>query len=93
MVRTNARRIADAPAEAIERMDWLADAFEPEFMQRALLAGLIAAAACAVVGTWIVLRGLTFLGDALAHGVHPRAWPSPCCGASTRSSARWCRPS
>lgn len=47
------------------------EAFEPEFMQRALAAGLIAAAACSVVGTWIVLRGLTFLGDALAHGVLP----------------------
>lgn len=52
-------------------MDGLLEAFEPEFMQRALLAGLIAAATCAVVGTWIVLRGLTFLGDALAHGVIP----------------------
>ena len=50
---------------------WLVDAFEPAFMQRALLAGLIAAVACAVLGTWIVLRGLTFLGDALAHGVIP----------------------
>jgi ABC-type Mn2+/Zn2+ transport system permease subunit len=52
-------------------VDGLLEAFEPEFMQRALLAGLIAAATCAVVGTWIVLRGLTFLGDALAHGVIP----------------------
>src|ERR671911_373856 len=40
-------------------------------MQRALLAGLLASAATAVVGTWVVLRGLTFLGDALAHGVVP----------------------
>ncbi|MPY92400.1 MAG: metal ABC transporter permease [Acidimicrobiia bacterium] len=40
-------------------------------MQRALLAGLVAAAATAVVGTWVVLRGLAFLGDALAHGVLP----------------------
>ncbi|HYI61048.1 MAG TPA: zinc ABC transporter permease AztB [Acidimicrobiales bacterium] len=50
---------------------WLADPFEPAFMQRALLAGLIASVATAVVGTWIVVRGLTFLGDALAHGVIP----------------------
>jgi ABC-type Mn2+/Zn2+ transport system permease subunit len=50
---------------------WFSDAFSPEFMQRALLAGLLASAACAVVGTWVVLRGLTFLGDALAHGVVP----------------------
>jgi len=52
-------------------ISWLTEAFEPAFMQRALLAGLLAAAACAVVGTWVVLRGLTFLGDALAHGVVP----------------------
>lgn len=52
-------------------MSWLLDPFEPEFMQRALLAGLLAVVASSVVGTWIVLRGLTFLGDALAHGVIP----------------------
>jgi ABC-type Mn2+/Zn2+ transport system permease subunit len=40
-------------------------------MQRALVAGLLAALACSVVGTWVVLRGLSFLGDALAHGVIP----------------------
>jgi ABC-type Mn2+/Zn2+ transport system permease subunit len=50
---------------------WFTEAFEPEFMQRALLAGLLASVATAVVGTWVVLRGLTFLGDALAHGVIP----------------------
>jgi ABC-type Mn2+/Zn2+ transport system permease subunit len=52
-------------------ISWFTDAFEPAFMQRALLAGLLASAATAVVGTWVVLRGLTFLGDALAHGVVP----------------------
>jgi ABC-type Mn2+/Zn2+ transport system permease subunit len=52
-------------------IDWLTEAFEPELMQRALVAGLLASAATAVVGTWVVLRGLTFLGDALAHGVVP----------------------
>jgi ABC-type Mn2+/Zn2+ transport system permease subunit len=50
---------------------WFTEAFEPEFMQRALAAGLLAGVATAVVGTWVVLRGLTFLGDALAHGVIP----------------------
>ncbi|MCP4792376.1 MAG: metal ABC transporter permease [Actinomycetia bacterium] len=40
-------------------------------MQRALLAGLLAVVATSVVGTWVVLRGMTFLGDALAHGVLP----------------------
>ncbi|MDX6555436.1 MAG: hypothetical protein QOD86_1631 [Miltoncostaeaceae bacterium] len=42
-----------------------------EFMVRALLAGVIVACASAVVGTFVVLRGLAFIGDALAHGVLP----------------------
>lgn len=49
----------------------IVEAFEPEFMQRALLGGLIAVVATSLVGTWVVLRGLAFLGDALAHGVIP----------------------
>jgi ABC-type Mn2+/Zn2+ transport system permease subunit len=53
------------------RVSWLLDPFEPEFMQRALLAGMLAVVAASVVGTWVVLRGLSFLGDALAHGVIP----------------------
>ena len=47
------------------------DAFEPSFMQRALVGGLFAVVATSLVGTWVVLRGLAFLGDALAHGVIP----------------------
>lgn len=52
-------------------MDWLTVPFELGFMQRALVAGSLAAVLAAVVGTWVVLRGLSFMGDALAHGVLP----------------------
>jgi ABC-type Mn2+/Zn2+ transport system permease subunit len=52
-------------------MGWLTEPFDLELMQRALLAGMLAVVASSVVGTWVVLRGLTFLGDALAHGVIP----------------------
>lgn len=52
-------------------MELLTEAFEPAFMQRALLGSLIAVVATSLVGTWVVLRGLAFLGDALAHGVIP----------------------
>jgi zinc transport system permease protein len=38
-----------------------------EFMQRALLAGIAVAAVSAVIGVFIVQRGLAFLGDGLAH--------------------------
>lgn len=40
-------------------------------MQRALIGGLLAVVATSLVGTWVVMRGLSFLGDALAHGVIP----------------------
>ena len=42
-----------------------------EFMLRALAAGTLVSVACAMVGTFVVLRGLSFIGDALAHGVLP----------------------
>lgn len=52
-------------------MDWLTEPFALAFQQRALLAGILAAVSLAVVGTWVVIRGMTFLGDALVHGVIP----------------------
>ncbi len=52
-------------------MGFFLEAFEPAFMQRALFGSLIAVVAASLVGTWVVLRGLAFLGDALAHGVIP----------------------
>jgi len=52
-------------------MDWLLEPFELGLQQRALIGGSLAAVALAVVGTWVVLRGLTFFGDALVHGVVP----------------------
>ena len=52
-------------------LELVTEAFEPAFMQRALLGSLVAVVATSLVGTWVVLRGLAFLGDALAHGVIP----------------------
>lgn len=40
-------------------------------MQRALIGSLLAVVVTSLVGTWVVLRGLAFLGDAIAHGVIP----------------------
>ena len=52
-------------------MDWLIEPFQYEFILRALLAGSLAAIACSLIGTWVVIRGMSFMGDALAHGVLP----------------------
>lgn len=50
---------------------WITPFSDNPFLLRALLAGLLVAASCAIAGTFVVLRGLAFLGDALAHGVLP----------------------
>jgi ABC-type Mn2+/Zn2+ transport system permease subunit len=53
-------------------MHWLVTPFlDNPFLQRSLLAGVLVALSCAIAGTFMVLRGLAFLGDALAHGVLP----------------------
>ncbi|AZZ53125.1 zinc ABC transporter permease AztB [Rathayibacter festucae] len=45
--------------------------FALDFLQRALLGGALVAVLCGVVGTWVVSRGMAFLGEALAHGMLP----------------------
>ena len=50
---------------------WIEPFISNVFMQRALYAGLLVVLTTSVVGTWVVLRGMSFLGDALAHGVLP----------------------
>lgn len=52
-------------------MDFLLEPFALGFQQRALTAGILAGLMSAVVGTWLVLRGMSFFGDAFVHGVVP----------------------
>jgi len=55
----------------VAMMEWLTDPFDLALQQRALIGGAFAAIATSVVGTWVVIRGMSFLGDALVHGVVP----------------------
>lgn len=50
---------------------WLLEPFQYAFMVRALLGALIVGVVCPILGTYVVLRGMAFLGDALAHIVLP----------------------
>ncbi|WP_328393009.1 zinc ABC transporter permease AztB [Nocardia sp. NBC_00416] len=52
-------------------MDWLIVPFEVSFVQRALWGGLLVSCLCALAGTWVVVRGMAFLGEAMAHGMLP----------------------
>lgn len=55
----------------LDPVAWWIEPFDSIFVRRAVWAGLLAVVATSVVGTWVVLRGMSFLGDALAHGVLP----------------------
>ena len=48
-------------------MDWLAEPLSLDFMQRAMIAGTLVGGLCAMIGVFVVQRGLSFLGDGLAH--------------------------
>ena len=48
-------------------VDYFYEPWQFEFMQRALLAGALVAMASSVVGAFVVIKGLAFLTDAVAH--------------------------
>jgi ABC-type Mn2+/Zn2+ transport system permease subunit len=52
-------------------VEFFTEPFALAFQQRALLGGALAALMTSVVGTWLVLRGMSFFGDAFVHGVVP----------------------
>ena len=52
-------------------VDLLVDPMAYGFMQRGLVAGILVGIICAVMGTFVVLRGLAFIGDAVSHAALP----------------------
>lgn len=50
---------------------FLLEPFGYVFMQRALVVVVLMGVTCGVVGTYVVVRGMAFLGDALAHSIFP----------------------
>jgi manganese/iron transport system permease protein len=52
-------------------MDWLLDPLGYSIFVRSLAAVTLVGAVCAVVGTFVVLRGLAFIGDAISHAAFP----------------------
>lgn len=66
---------------------WVAPFVDNPFMRDALMAAVLAIVCTSLVGTWVVLRGLSFLGDALAHGVLPGIAIAYVAGVSTTVGA------
>ena len=52
-------------------IEWLLTPLAYGFMQRGLLAAVMVGILCAVIGCYVVLRSMAFLGDAMAHAILP----------------------
>ncbi len=52
-------------------MDWLLDPLQFSFITRALIAAVLVGVLCSILGTYMVLQGMAFFGDALAHTILP----------------------
>jgi manganese/iron transport system permease protein len=52
-------------------LEWLLTPLQYAFMVRGLVAAVMVGTVCAVLGTYVVLRGMAFFGDALAHAILP----------------------
>jgi manganese/iron transport system permease protein len=52
-------------------LDFLVEPWQQVFMQRAFLVAAMSGLVCGVIGTHVVLRGMAFIGDAVAHAVFP----------------------
>ncbi len=52
-------------------IEWLLLPLQQGFMLRGLIGAVMVAIVCSLVGTYVVLRGLSFIGDAMAHAILP----------------------
>lgn len=59
------------------------------FMVRGLVAAVLVGVVCAVVGTYVVLRGMAFFGDALAHSILPGVAVGYLVGGGARGPLFW----
>ncbi len=52
-------------------MSWLLAPLAYAFMQRGMAAAVLVGVVCAVIGCYVILRSMAFIGDAMAHSILP----------------------
>jgi ABC-type Mn2+/Zn2+ transport system permease subunit len=70
-------------------IDWIAGPMSHPFMIRGLMAVVMVGIVCATVGTYVVLRGMAFFGDALAHAILPGVAVGYLVSGGARGSVFW----
>ena len=69
--------------------DWIFLPWQYAFMVRALIGAVLVGSLCAIVGTYVVLRGMAFFGDALAHAILPGVAIGYLMGGGARQPVFW----
>jgi ABC-type Mn2+/Zn2+ transport system permease subunit len=72
-----------------ELLNLVATPLSYSFMVRGLVAAIIVGVVCATVGTYVVLRGMAFFGDALAHAILPGVAVGYLIGGGARGPLFW----
>ena len=70
-------------------IDFILEPLQYAFMARGLIAAIMVGIVCAVVGTYVVLRGMAFFGDALAHAILPGIAIGYLVGGGARQPLFW----
>src|SRR5512139_1785748 len=75
--------------ESTIMLDWILLPWNYAFMVRALIGAILVGSLCAIVGTYVVLRGMAFFGDALAHAILPGVAIGYLVGGGARQPLFW----
>ncbi len=70
-------------------IDFIVEPLQYAFMVRGMVAAIMVGTICAVVGTYVVLRGMAFFGDALAHAILPGIAIGYLVGGGAREPLFW----
>lgn len=70
-------------------LHYISDPLTYPFMLRGLTAAVLVGIVCAIVGSYVVLRGMAFFGDALAHAILPGVAVGYLMGAGERAAVFW----
>ncbi len=70
-------------------LQYISDPLTYPFMLRGLTAAVLVGVVCAIVGSYVVLRGMAFFGDALAHAILPGVAVGYLAGAGERAAVFW----
>ncbi len=70
-------------------INFLLQPLQYPFMLRGMAAAILVGIVCAVLGTYVVLRGMAFFGDALAHAILPGIAAGYLVGGGAREPLFW----